>query len=518
MAKITAKQVLDVAREEIGYCEKETNSQLNDKTANAGDGNYTKYWVDLYNAGYYQASKQGYAWCDGWVDWCFLKACGNKTDGEWTECQTGLYGAGCEWSSDCYRRAGRFGTEPKVGAQIFFGKTDAESHTGLVENFDSTYVYTIEGNTSNKVARRTYKRNDGYIVGYGYPRYEEETTQAAPEAPQYDVNDGAMTDEQVFAYLKKSGLTDAGAAGLMGNLYAESAMRSHNLQNTYEKKLAMTDEEYTKAVDNGTYTNFVKDAAGYGLAQWTYWSRKEALLNYMKEQKVSIGNKAKQVEFLIKELKGYKNTYKVLTTTTDVKAASDVVLTEYERPADMSDAVKVKRAGYAQGYYDKYATKAPAEPQKPAEQPKPVDPTPTQPTTQIKVGDLVCIVGTTYYSGTKIPTWVKEQNWYVKSISGNRVVIDKNEKGTNSICSPVHIDNLELVKSQNATQQPTPLKVGDVVKIKKNCNVYGKTYKFQSWVYDAKLYVREIREDSVVISTLKTGDVTGVVAKEDIIR
>jgi len=60
----------------------------------------------------------------------------------------------------------------------------------------------------------------------------------------------------------------------MGNLYYESSLNSKNLQGTYEKKLNMTDESYTKAVDNKTYTNFIKDSAGYGLAQWTYWSRK----------------------------------------------------------------------------------------------------------------------------------------------------------------------------------------------------------------------------------------------------
>lgn len=66
----------------------------------------------------------------------------------------------------------------------------------------------------------------------------------------------------------------------MGNLYAESALKPTNLQNTYEKKLGFSDTAYTQAVDNGTYTNFVKDSAGYGLAQWTHWSRKQALLAY----------------------------------------------------------------------------------------------------------------------------------------------------------------------------------------------------------------------------------------------
>ena len=84
-----------------------------------------------------------------------------------------------------------------------------------------------------------------------------------------------MTEEEIWNTLLKDIKNEFGVAGLMGNLYAESGIRSNNLQNTYSKKFGLTDEEYTKQVDNGTYTNFVKDSAGYGLAQWTYWSRKQ---------------------------------------------------------------------------------------------------------------------------------------------------------------------------------------------------------------------------------------------------
>jgi len=45
-----------------------------------------------------------------------------------------------------------------------------------------------------------------------------------------------------------------GVAGLMGNLLAESSLNPENLQNSYEKALGMSDQEYTNAVDNGTYT------------------------------------------------------------------------------------------------------------------------------------------------------------------------------------------------------------------------------------------------------------------------
>lgn len=67
---------------------------------------------------------------------------------------------------------------------------------------------------------------------------------------------------------------------LMGNLYAESALSPKNLQNSYERKLGYTDDTYTAAVDSGAYKNFVKDSAGYGLAQWTYWSRKQNMLAF----------------------------------------------------------------------------------------------------------------------------------------------------------------------------------------------------------------------------------------------
>lgn len=147
-----------------------------------------------------------------------------------------------------------------------------------------------------------------------------------------------------------------GVAGMMGNLFAESGLKPDNLQNTYNKKLDLYDEEYTQLVDNGSYTNFVKDSAGYGLAQWTYWSRKQALLDYAKAQGMSIGDLSMQLDFLWKELsEGYKSVLKVLQGAKSVREASDAVLKQYERPADQGEDVQKKRAAYGQGYYDKYA-------------------------------------------------------------------------------------------------------------------------------------------------------------------
>ena len=89
-----------------------------------------------------------------------------------------------------------------------------------------------------------------------------------------------MSEVFIWNFLKKKGLSDWGTAGLMGNLYAESGLKPTNLQNTYEKKLGLSDEDYTAQVDSGIYHDFVHDCAGYGLAQWTFWSRKQNLLAF----------------------------------------------------------------------------------------------------------------------------------------------------------------------------------------------------------------------------------------------
>lgn len=172
---------------------------------------------------------------------------------------------------------------------------------------------------------------------------------------------GKTNEEKIWNYLIGKGLSKAGAAGLMGNLYAESALNPKNLQNSYEKKLGYTDSGYTAAVDSGAYGNFARDSAGYGLAQWTYWSRKENMLEFARAAGKSIGDLEIQLDFLFEELSGgYRSVLATLKTATSVKAASDCVLTGFERPADQSEAAKTRRAGYGQTYYDRYAGTASA--------------------------------------------------------------------------------------------------------------------------------------------------------------
>ena len=169
----------------------------------------------------------------------------------------------------------------------------------------------------------------------------------------------STNEERIWNYLIGKGLSKAGAAGLMGNLFAESGLSPKNLQNTYEKKLGFTDDSYTAAVDSGSYQNFVRDSAGYGLAQWTFWSRKQNMLDFARAAGKSIGDLEMQLDFLFKELSGsYKQVLSTLKTATTVRVASDSVLLNFERPADQSEAVKVKRAGYGQTYFDRYTAAA----------------------------------------------------------------------------------------------------------------------------------------------------------------
>ena len=186
------------------------------------------------------------------------------------------------------------------------------------------------------------------------------TTVANNKIDTSAVNTAAADPKVIWDYFKAKGLNDFGIAGLMGNLYAESGLKPTNLQNTYEKKLGYTDAEYTAAVDQGKYSNFVKDSAGYGLAQWTYWSRKQNLLNSANSKNKSIGDLNMQLDFLYKELsEGYKNSVlKVLCEAKSVLEASNSVLLKFERPADQSETVQNKRASYGQKYYDQYAAKS----------------------------------------------------------------------------------------------------------------------------------------------------------------
>ncbi len=177
-----------------------------------------------------------------------------------------------------------------------------------------------------------------------------------------EVNTGSaveLTNEQIIWYfLKDEGLSDCGVAGLMGNLFAESGLKPTNLQDSFEKKLGYNDSEYTSVVDNGSYSaySFAHDSAGYGLAQWTYWSRKEGLYNYAASVNASIGDLDMQLAYLVIELKSdFSSVWNTLKSATTVREASNKVLFDFEQPANQDSTVQDERTNYGFTYYNKYA-------------------------------------------------------------------------------------------------------------------------------------------------------------------
>ncbi len=150
-----------------------------------------------------------------------------------------------------------------------------------------------------------------------------------------------MSARDIYAKLIAAGLTHEGTCGLMGNMQAESGMKSNIAQ---RGMTALSDEEYTASAAEWP-VKFIHDGVGYGLCQWTYWSRKQALFNFAQERGASVGDEGMQVEFCISELKNdYPGLWALLCSVTDIYTAASEVCTVYERPAVNNITV---RAGYA---------------------------------------------------------------------------------------------------------------------------------------------------------------------------
>ena len=139
-----------------------------------------------------------------------------------------------------------------------------------------------------------------------------------------------MSKRTIHEALRTAGMTPEGACGLMGNMMAESSMKANIAQRGMTK---LTDAQYTEAADRGTIP-FAGDGVGYGLCQWTYPTRKAALLAFAKERGASVGDEDMQVQFCIRELRAdFPGVWRVLTQSRDLYECARIVCIQYERPA-----------------------------------------------------------------------------------------------------------------------------------------------------------------------------------------
>lgn len=219
--------------------------------------------------------------------------------------------------------------------------------TFIVGNCPGDWLYSRLGDVADEVTKKLSSE-------------KPQKAEAKVETPKSVSNSVSAkeNDATIWDFFKSKGLNDFAVAGLMGNLKAESNLRPDNLQNNFEGRLG-SDAEYVKKIDSGRYSkiSFANDHAGFGLAQWTWHTRKEALYDYAKSQGKSIADLVMQLEFLWKELQNYTKTMSVLRNAKSVYEASTIVLTDFEKPANQGSSVKNARASFGNAFYDKFADK-----------------------------------------------------------------------------------------------------------------------------------------------------------------
>ena len=185
-------KLVDCAMSQVGYLEKRSNAQLDDKTANAGSANWNRYARDIDNKypNFYNGKKNGYSWCDIFVDWCFIECFGYEKALKMLYQPAKSTGAGCSYSAGFYRAHNAFYRQPQVGDQVFFGDYGNEGHTGIVIAVAGSVVTTVEGNTSggygvdsngDGVYIKRYDISTQYIPGFGRPNWDVISSNAGNE-------------------------------------------------------------------------------------------------------------------------------------------------------------------------------------------------------------------------------------------------------------------------------------------------------------------------------------------------
>ncbi|MDO5798174.1 MAG: CHAP domain-containing protein [Eubacteriales bacterium] len=163
------------------YLEKRTNAYLDDFQKNAGYNNYTKFARDVNSWG--QPGCQGQPWCAEYQFWKLVNVLGITRALQ-------IMGGGfynCQSITKHAKANGTWHSTPRNGALIIFRNG---SHVGSVSSFDSTYVYTNEGNTSSAAGvvanggacrNKKYKRTDPAIDGYVWIDYGTDADQKSTE-------------------------------------------------------------------------------------------------------------------------------------------------------------------------------------------------------------------------------------------------------------------------------------------------------------------------------------------------
>ena len=192
----SVKPIINWAENERNYTEKDSLTDLDDKTKNAGDDNYTKYSQEVDALGVFSTQVQGQPWCATWITDGFINTYGvDKGLDMLCQPNKNSNAACCGDAAEYYQKADRWYTSPQVGDQVFFKTTKYQyAHTGIVTEVTDTEVTTIEGNTSSEngvvsnggaVTKKHYPVGYSGFKGFGRPKYEAK--QEEPDFKPYVV-------------------------------------------------------------------------------------------------------------------------------------------------------------------------------------------------------------------------------------------------------------------------------------------------------------------------------------------
>ena len=237
-----------------------------------------------------------------------------------------------------------------VGNQGVFMGPIAEKCTQFLTNLD-TELTTIQSNLNQLSSylvqtSSTYQSADANASSTVQLRLDNVAGQTTTTNNNPTLT-GANNAEQIWNYLKSQGFSDAGIAGIMGNLAQESGLRANNVQN----HMGYEDDEYVAAIKSGAISrdDFIHDSRGFGIAQWTYHTRKAALYDTLGPQ--NIDSLAGQLSFMVDEM-GDDLTNQ-LKNATSVNDATDVFQYTYERAGKPN---MENRRNQANGFYSTYSS------------------------------------------------------------------------------------------------------------------------------------------------------------------
>lgn len=244
------QKVVKLANAQVGY--------------KASKDKHTKYTADLDALGdFYNGPKQwrggGADWCDIFYDWLLVTSFGAETGRKMLYQPKKSTGAGCGFSANFYRKNNAFTKVPQVGAQIFYGPSGNESHTGIVVAIEDKYIWTVEGNTGGGAGEVQKKKvsKSANISGYGIPDWKLAATEEF--TPEWGIDISAWQGDYDLARAKKEGVKFViiKAGGGDDGLYKDSRFEQ-NYKKAKDLKLPVGVYWFSKALNNSDATKEAK--------------------------------------------------------------------------------------------------------------------------------------------------------------------------------------------------------------------------------------------------------------------